>query len=203
MLLIRNISDFLMANTKIIFIRHGQVYNPGRILYARLPGFRISENGIKQIKSVTGQLKKLHILAIYTSPLKRARQSAKIIAKEFDLKLIISSLLTEVNSIFQGMPLDRYKREIQPKQYDFEYVKKGHESVKAVTQRMIKFVNFVKKKHQGGVVLAVSHGDPIVILKAALEKKHFTWAYKKNNYLGTGHCIILELNKIKFHLPEK
>jgi len=192
-----------MENTRIIFIRHGQVHNPSRILYARLPRFRISGNGIREVRETALQLAKFPVTAIYSSPLLRTRQSAKLIAEKLNLQMRISPLLTEVGSIFQGMPLDRYKSEIQPKQYHNRYVKKGHESIADIGKRMLKFVNLVIKKHPGKTVVAVSHGDPIVILKAISEKKHFSWAYKKNNYLGSGKMLILEINKENFKILDQ
>ena len=32
------------ASTVVHLLRHGEVYNPGRVLYGRLPGFHLSES---------------------------------------------------------------------------------------------------------------------------------------------------------------
>nr|MDT0663904.1 fumarylacetoacetate hydrolase family protein [Micromonospora sp. DSM 115978] len=36
--------------TRVHLVRHGEVFNPEKILYGRLPGFRLSENGERQAK---------------------------------------------------------------------------------------------------------------------------------------------------------
>ena len=36
--------------TTVHLLRHGEVYNPDRVLYGRLPGFRLSDLGIAQAK---------------------------------------------------------------------------------------------------------------------------------------------------------
>ena len=33
--------------TVVHVVRHGEVYNPDRILYGRLPGFRLSDRGVE------------------------------------------------------------------------------------------------------------------------------------------------------------
>lgn len=188
-----------MNGTTIIFVRHGEVYNPKRLLYARLPKFPISKNGVKQIEQACENLKKYSINYIYSSPLLRTRQSASIFADKLNLEPKISRLLIEVNQIHQGINLDHYKKEIQPHLYEEKYVSLGQESVVEIASRMLKFVKRVKKRHAGRTVLAVSHGDPIVILKSVIESSNFTWNYKKNNYLQTADFIVLNTKNNKFY----
>ena len=186
-----------MKNTAIIFLRHGEVHNPGKILYARSPRFKISDNGIIQVKNAIAGLKKYQINRIYSSPLLRTRQTANIISRVFGLDIKISLLLNEVDTIFQGIPLKKYKNFIQPKQYDSHYVKKGSESINEISNRMLKFVSFIKRKHPKELVLAVSHGDPIVILKSVIEGKKFTWNYKIENYLKTADFLVVDVDNLK------
>ena len=35
-------------------LRHGEVFNPGRVLYGRLPGFNLSELGRRQAAASAG-----------------------------------------------------------------------------------------------------------------------------------------------------
>ena len=37
-----------MRERTVHLLRHGEVYNPDRVLYGRLPGFRLSELGVEQ-----------------------------------------------------------------------------------------------------------------------------------------------------------
>ena len=36
-----------MTRTTVHFLRHGEVHNPDKILYGRLPSFRLSDDGLK------------------------------------------------------------------------------------------------------------------------------------------------------------
>ena len=177
--------------TIIYFIRHGEVYNPKKILYGRLPGFKLSKLGIETIKEVAKKFKKRGIQYIYASPMLRTRQTAEILGKSLGIKYKISSLINEVNLIFAGMPTDVFKRDIQKDLYSKKYISLGQESVEEIGERMLKFVQYIKKRHPGEKILVVSHGDPIQILRAITSNIKFTWEYKYDNYLQTGDWYTL------------
>ncbi len=189
-----------MEKTVIYFLRHGEVENPKKILYGRLPKFGLSKAGRERINQVKEELEKKKIEFIYSSPLFRTRETAQIINKELGLKIKISRLLIEVKLIHEGMPLDSFKRDIQPHIYDDYYIKKGQESVSSQERRMMRFVKMIQKRHEGKNILAVSHGDPIVILKAKILGIPFTWEFKRENYLQPGNFVTLvcENNNYKF-----
>lgn len=179
-------------------MRHGEVHNPTQVVYGRLKGFRLSENGIKQVEKSALFFKKVKLDKIYSSPLLRARQSAQIIADNVGKKVQISRLLTEVKLVHQGIALETYHKELQPFIYDSKYQKDGQESIDAITRRMMKFVKLIMQKHKNKSVLAVSHGDPILILKTRILGRKFTWHYKKNNYISTSLWLKLEVSDGKY-----
>ncbi|MBI3379742.1 histidine phosphatase family protein [Candidatus Gottesmanbacteria bacterium] len=180
-----------MKKTVIYFLRHGEVENPKKIIYGRLPGFNLSENGIKRIKEVAQELKSQKIDYLYASPMRRTRQTAEILSQVFRIKKRISRYLIESKLIHAGLPLDIFKKEIQPKLYEEKYLKLGQESPESQADRMWRFVQVMKSKHIGKTILAVSHGDPIVILKAKILGKPFNWQFKLENYLKPGYYLIL------------
>lgn len=180
-----------MNKTTIYFLRHGEVENPNNILYGRLPNFGLSKIGKERINQVKDELKSKKIDCIYSSPLLRTRETAQIINQVLRLPINISNLLIEVKLIHEGMPLETFKRDIQPYIYNDSFVQKGQESVKSQEKRMMSFTRMVQKKHPGKNILAVSHGDPIVILKAKISGIPFSWQFKRENYLKTGHFLTL------------
>ena len=184
--------------TIIYFMRHGEVYNPSGVVYGRLSGFRLSENGIKQVEKSSLFFERVKLDKIYSSPLLRARQSAQIIADHLHKKVQISRLLTEVKLVHEGVSLEKYHRKLQPYIYDSKYQKEGQESIDQITMRMMKFVKLITKKHKNKSVLAISHGDPIMILKTHILGRKFTWLYKKNNYLSTSQWLKLEASEGKY-----
>lgn len=187
-----------MNKTIIYFLRHGEVHNPKRILYGRLPRFPLSQEGREIIKRTSQFFKNKNIYHIYTSPMLRARQTAGIIGKALKVNPKISKFLIETDDIFAGVPLDVFKTKIQPKLYDEEFIRIGQESIKSQAERMHKFLKIVKKRHKEENIIVVSHGDPIVIVKALTLGIPFSWEYKKENYLKQGTWLILTIEGDKY-----
>ena len=44
------------TKTTVHVLRHGEVHNPDKILYGRLPGFRLSELGVQMAKAAATAL---------------------------------------------------------------------------------------------------------------------------------------------------
>ncbi|MBI2617219.1 histidine phosphatase family protein [Candidatus Gottesmanbacteria bacterium] len=182
-----------MNQTTLYFMRHGQVYNPQDILYGRLPNFGLSEKGIKDVENAATKLKNFGITHIYSSPMLRAKQTAKIIGSKLGIEASTSRLLNEVRIIFQGMPLSKYRLEIQPKLYNQQLVAKGQESIDEIASRMMKFLHTMIQRHSKESILAISHGDPILILAAKTKGIPFTWEYKRSHYLQPGKFIKVDV----------
>ena len=84
-------------------VRHGEVDNPGRILYGRLPGFHLSEAGRLMAKAAADYLAGRDITVLKSSPLQRAVETAEPIAAEFGLQAEIDDRLIEPWNYFEGM----------------------------------------------------------------------------------------------------
>lgn len=186
--------------TTIYFLRHGEVNNPKKILYGRISGFGLSEKGREDVKKISYFFKTKKIKYIFSSPMLRCRQTAAIIGNMINVKPKVSSLLNEVKTFCQGISIDKYRHEIQEKLYNKEFIELGQESREEVFTRMEKLLQMIINKYRNSCILAVSHGDPIMILRAIHEKKKFTFEYKRKNYLRTASYLTLKEddNKIKF-----
>src|ERR1700733_15362192 len=66
----------MAEQTRVHLIRHGEVYNPDGILYGRLPGFRLSDKGVRQAQAAADALADRDIVAVLASPLQRAQERA-------------------------------------------------------------------------------------------------------------------------------
>ena len=62
-------------------LRHGEVHNPDRVLYGRMPGFGLSELGARQAVAAAEYLAKRPIGYLVSSPLERAQQTAAPLAE--------------------------------------------------------------------------------------------------------------------------
>ncbi|OGG12760.1 hypothetical protein A3D77_06915 [Candidatus Gottesmanbacteria bacterium RIFCSPHIGHO2_02_FULL_39_11] len=184
-----------MKSTKLILLRHGQVHNPKSILYGRLPGFGLSAKGREDVLKAYEKLKNESIDTIFMSPLLRTRQTASIFAKNLGLAVHTDKRLIEVKLYCEGVSLTEFKSDLQPDLYSEENYKKGQESVEEISQRMNRFLSFIKEKYPGKTVLAVSHGDPIIILESQVLKTPFTWEFKRDNYVNTAYYRIIETGR--------
>ena len=148
-----------MPSTHIHLVRHGEVHNPEKILYGRLPRFRLSANGVRQARETGRFLSSKPLQAIFSSPLLRARQTAKeILAYQPQRKMGISKLLNEVCTAYEGVPGDQVDR----KNGDiYTGVAACYEQPRDVFERVETFLNRMRRQYSGKHVLAVSHGDVI------------------------------------------
>lgn len=150
--------------TTVILVRHGEVENPGRICYGRLPGFRLSPRGEAQARATGQALARLpgHAPArtwdaFYSSPQERTRQTAALLARELDLPPARDEeLLDEVRTPWDGHPMD----EVDAREWDFYTGSPdGFEQPLDIVDRLWAFLDGVSTRHPGGRVLAVTHGD--------------------------------------------
>jgi probable phosphoglycerate mutase len=82
----------------VYFVRHGE--NPANITRQfsyRLVDYPLTENGVRQAEETARYLRDRGITAVYASPLKRAVQTAQIIAAPLDLPVMVLEQFREVN----------------------------------------------------------------------------------------------------------
>jgi broad specificity phosphatase PhoE len=140
------------------------VRNPHNVLYGRMPRMRLSEEGRRQAQALATYLAPRPLAAIYSSPMLRARRTAEIVLQGHPGlgHVRIDSDLQEVKTAWQGEPLASLE------QIDWDFYahprKPDDESLQAIHDRMQRWLGRVLRRHPGGEVVGVSHGDPILIL---------------------------------------
>jgi broad specificity phosphatase PhoE len=152
--------------TDVYMVRHAHVHNPDDILYGRLPRFHLSELGFRQSKQLAAFLAGRPIDAIYSSPLLRARQTARVISHALpDVPVHRSSLILEVMTSYQGSP-----NSVMKPGFSFYEPLKGDrdESMAAVYERISRFLGTAVRRHAGRSLVAVTHADPIAIMRLGL-----------------------------------
>ena len=90
------------VQTTIHLLRHGEVHNPTKVLYGRLPGFRLSERGLEQAEVAARFLAGRDIVAVIASPLERAQQTAGPIAAAYGLEIQTDPRIIESANQFEG-----------------------------------------------------------------------------------------------------
>ncbi len=95
---------------KIYLIRHSESIDDIEDCYGGIADFDLSENGIKKVEQY--KIENLGIEKIYTSPYKRAYQTAKILNKKINVDLDIIDNIRECNSygILSGVNKEKAKK---------------------------------------------------------------------------------------------
>jgi broad specificity phosphatase PhoE len=147
---------------KLILARHGEtVWNVEKIYRGRTD-VNLDGVGIKQAELLAKYLSNWELEAIYSSPLRRALDTANIIARYQKIGVHIAEGLIDFNyGKWQSLPEQEAKR-LYPTLHN-EWHNNPHnvrmpggESLEDVSRRAIEVVNDVLSKYQGSVVL-VSH----------------------------------------------
>jgi broad specificity phosphatase PhoE len=77
----------------VYLVRHGEALNPDHVVYADLPGFGLSDRGRRQVAATARRLGTIE--AVVSSPLRRATQTAAVIAEANGVVPIVDDDLTE------------------------------------------------------------------------------------------------------------
>jgi broad specificity phosphatase PhoE len=88
--------------TTVHVMRHGEVANPDGVLYGRLPGYHLSELGVRMAERVAGHLTGRDITHVVASPLERAQETAAPVAEALGLAVATDRRLIEAANAFQG-----------------------------------------------------------------------------------------------------
>jgi broad specificity phosphatase PhoE len=148
--------------TRLSLVRHGDVHNPEQVFYGRLPGFGLSETGRLQARAAADHLCRSSPSALYTSKLRRARETAAIIQSVHPrLVPVCSPLLLEVRSPYEGTP----RSTLRNRDWDlYTGTPSSYEQPADVLARIRQFAARARVEHAGEHVVAVTHGDLIFFL---------------------------------------
>lgn len=163
--------------TLFLLVRHGQTGTTGKVLPGRAPGLHLSEVGQQQADGAAQRIATLkQVEAIYVSPLERTRETARPIAAATGVKAVVDRGLLECDfgewtgqELRALMKLPEWKT-VQQSPSTFRFP--GGESFTEMQLRMVNTLDRLRQRHPGGVVVCVSHADPI---KAAMS--HFAGAH--------------------------
>jgi probable phosphomutase (TIGR03848 family) len=158
--------------TTVLFVRHGTTPTTGKILPGRAPGLHLSATGRAQADRVAEQVARLcpPPVAVYASPLERARETAAPIARALGLRVRTERGLLEVDiGDWTGSSIKRAARRREwdavqrfPSRFRFP----GGESFTELVARATDAIDRLVRAHPGQAIVAVSHADPIRALVA-------------------------------------
>lgn len=96
-----------MPAPRLHFVRHGEVFNPQKVLYGRLPGFGLSDLGRQMAKAAAQTLmdQGVSVEKLLVSPLQRTKESAEPWQELFGLAATEEERIIEPWNQFEGYPM--------------------------------------------------------------------------------------------------
>ena len=154
------------SSTLILMVRHGQTPTTGTSLPGRAPGLHLADSGRQQAEAVAARIAELdRIDAIYASPLERARETSAPIGKARGLKVGIDKGLLECDfgdwtgSLLKDLMKLPEWQTVQKFPSGFRFP--NGESFTDMQGRIVGALDRLRAAHPGGVIVVVSHADPI------------------------------------------
>jgi probable phosphoglycerate mutase len=150
--------------TDIILVRHGETeWNHLRRIQGQID-IPLNAVGMRQAQAVAHRLARQPIAAVYTSDLKRARDTAAPIAAACDLECLPDPRLRERHyGDFQGGYYDELQRTAPQRHQrmlsrDLSFDLDGGETIPVLYQRVCDALAEIAARHPHGTVVVVSHG---------------------------------------------
>jgi broad specificity phosphatase PhoE len=154
---------------KVYVMRHGETpLNKLKKVNAEIDE-TLSPEGIKQVEAAVSAIPK-GIKHIYSSSLKRAKQTAEIIGTALQIPVSFHHELFEIRmgslagksweEMDNGLELKKRHRSIQ-----FDYKALGGESAHDVKKRLTVFLQGIRGLHKDNEVLLVTHGGLIRVIQ--------------------------------------
>jgi broad specificity phosphatase PhoE len=155
-----------MPADRIHLIRHGEVHNPGGVIYGRLPHFHLSENGHQMAAAAAKDLKdrKIKLEALYASPLLRTRESAEHVQEHYGIDPTTDQRLIEPFNIFEGRKVSAKAIALRPHlafHLRNPLTPSWGESYVSIVARMMEAIKDISASVPFGDVAIVTHQLPI------------------------------------------
>lgn len=163
-----------MTITRLFLVRHGATAATEEDRFSGSSGAELSEEGRWQAARLGERLSQQNITAVYSSPLSRALDTARIIAGHCRVELVTRDALREIgHGRWEAMKREEVERQFAGEYAAWEadpftFAPAGGESGVAVLARALPVVRDIVAAHPGGQILVVSHKATLRLLLSSL-----------------------------------
>jgi alpha-ribazole phosphatase len=150
--------------THLLLVRHGETEWNDQARYQGWEDVPLSSSGGEQAKNLAERLAREPITAIYSSDLRRAHETAQIVAERLGKAVMLEPRLREANlGEWQGLTYTdvrrRYFQDNDPvPAYFVDTPPPGGESLRQLQTRVMDAVESIATQHTDETVLIVTHG---------------------------------------------
>ena len=160
--------------TRLLLVRHGATNATAEDRFSGSSGAELSEQGRWQAARLGERLAPQNIAAVYSSPLSRALDTARIVAGHCGLEPLVRDGLREIgHGHWEGMKREDVEREFGAEYAAWEadpftFAPSGGESGVVVLARALPLVREIVTAHPGRHVLVVSHKATLRLVLSSL-----------------------------------
>src|ERR1700761_774943 len=190
-------SQLRAADTTVVhLLRHGEVETPKGVIYGRIPGFGLSEDGRMMAKAAADHLAERDVVAIFTSPLERARATAETLAEGVSLEPIVDDRLIEPWNHFEGLVFGVGDGSLRRPEH-WWYLRNPlspswGERYRLIVTRMLAAMADAPDAARGHEAVCVSHQLPIWVTRRSVEGKRL-WHHPSNR-----ECALASVTSFTF-----
>ncbi|MEY4996924.1 MAG: hypothetical protein RLY59_328 [Actinomycetota bacterium] len=156
-----------MVATQLHLVRHGEVYNPNRVLYGRLPEYGLSDAGHQMAALAAADLasRGRTFRQLIASPLQRTQESAAPVSKALNLPVKLDERVIEPTNAFEGKRMRGPESALKDPAY-WKYLinpfkPSWGEPYQSIASRMREAMTDAAVSVPDGDVVIVSHQLPI------------------------------------------
>lgn len=159
--------------TRIFIVRHGETDGNQKKIYRGHWDLPLNQNGQAQVKKAGKALKSVHLDAIYTSPLKRAVQTAEAVAAHQDVEPEEDESLIDIDygewtKLPDAEVAEKFPEQYQQwKQSPETVLFPGGEGLPSVRARVEPALKQLAEEHPDQTIALASHRVPIKLLICA------------------------------------
>ena len=181
------------------FVRHGEIESNHRNIYAGWSEEGLTRKGRQEAAEAAKIVSNFNIDSIYTSPLRRAVQTAEIIGGFLKKQPILEESFKELKlGIWEGKNEKEIQRDF-PDEWKIwdkrptELGLEGRETLQELLERVLKGIEKIREKEVDGSVLVVTH---VAIIRVLL-------LHSQGKDLNLYRAIPVPGNGKIFHLADK
>lgn len=161
------------VRTVVHLMRHGEVHNPTKVLYGRLPEFHLSELGVQMAELVGEHLSGHDVRLVVASPLERAQETAAPIARVHGVPIRTDSRIIEAGNYFEGVQFGVGEGSLRnPRNWWLvrnPLRPSWGEPYTRIAARMVAAVDAARAHAPGGDIVLVSHQLPVWTVRRHLQ----------------------------------
>lgn len=173
----------MSERTVVHLVRHGEVYNPQKLLYGRMPGYHLSSRGRSMAAATAKFFEGRDVVYLAASPLERAQETAAPISQVTGCEIDTIEGILEAGNTFEGLRTKGWRTQlanpIRWRHMTNPLKPSWGEPYAEILERMEEAIDAAREQALGHEAVLVSHQLPIVMVQRYVQGKPLAHASRR------------------------